>query len=405
MAKYTLDSIPGVKVYSLAEFDNLIFTDNTEFSNAIFLEKTSFRHCEFDIFTTFVNTKFEKEVFFSGSKFHSTVNFYNVIFKDNGNFFGTIFVDNANFSGARFEALAYFFDSDFQAESNFRNTEFLGHANFFGVKFGGTSDFSSVTFNEKTNFGKATFIGSTTFDASSFLGPVYLKDSEWPDTINFRDVLTIATRIDLMSISKDPSKTHWINIANSNLSNVNIKFDNLGIIYRLNFPNDISYDDKSGVYESILAKLDNDGFHRSYQIIDISYLQHLYDSRESKFWSFVGWLDRIWWNYGYDKQWIIRNSLILFVLFWAMNGLLFFSLNREVYLIENVRALYPDQSETRNKWPILGSFYYTVIIFFGVAINLEKVKYTNAFLSTYFFIQYVLGLICLVYFLNYFINI
>ena len=34
------------------------------------------------------------------------------------------------------------------------------------------------------------------------------------------DVLTIATQIDLMSISKDPSSIHWINIVNLNLSDV-----------------------------------------------------------------------------------------------------------------------------------------------------------------------------------------
>ncbi len=46
------------------------------------------------------------------------------------------------------------------------------------------------------------------------------------------------------------------------------------------------------------------------------------------------------------------------------------------------------------------AFYYTAIIFYGLTMNIEKLKFTKPSLPIYFFIIYLSGIVCLGYITN-----
>lgn len=118
-----------------------------------------------------------------------------------------------------------------------------------------------------------------------------------------------------------------------------------------------------------------------------------------------------WWNFGYNKELIFRNSAILFGLFFFVN--LFIGLPNLIFKGYGLKYFKDEFSKisglkqpsfkeaTRN---VLRTFLFTGYIFWG--INLDKKELNIKYLGYVFYLlfQYLVGLICLAYLANYIIS-
>ena len=75
------------------------------------------------------------------------------------------------------------------------------------------------------------------------------------------------------------------------------------------------YEIKANVYEELLANQKTEGSTQSYEILDKEYREFQYTDSESQYPQWWGhtlnWIDKNWWGYGYDKELVIRNVLLI----------------------------------------------------------------------------------------------
>ena len=126
---------------------------------------------------------------------------------------------------------------------------------------------------------------------------------------------------------------------------------------------------------------------------------------------FFNCLNKHWWGYGYDKELIIRNTILLFLLFSFINSLFFKQLSLKLYEMSKLLKI-RDEIKSKNKFilflkvfPI--ATFYTGFIFFGLYFKIDKLKYSENLKGwkilnlMYFFTVYLVGLVCIGYLANY----
>ena len=180
-------------------------------------------------------------------------------------------------------------------------------------------------------------------------------------------------------------------------------------LFELWFPqkDNIGIDQKSGIYESVMKKLKEDGLMESYQILDIEYRKFKSRNDGGLDWYIGDTFQDMWWNYGYSKQRILLWSIGLWMLFSLINLSLYSRLSEEVYGISFLESLRNVNISGSKKIAVhvLQVIVYTAIIFFGLKMDIEKFKpasvRTHIFLFIYLLVIFVSGLICLLCIVNY----
>ena len=100
-------------------------------------------------------------------------------------------------------------------------------------------------------------------------------------------------------------------------------------------------------------------------------------------------------------------STVTFGLFVLINLSGFRYLNNSVYKIDSIWKKYSKfyGSARIAFWnKLYCSLTYTGVIFFGVKFSFEKIQHKNVWAVGYFYLQYVLGLVCLAYLFNFVIS-
>ena len=368
--------------FSFAKFENWAF-----FGGATFFSVASFQESEFDNMASFVAAKFDSTTYFHGAKFASGANFY-----------GAKFANEAYFHGAQFAMEVDFNRADFTSKAYFVEAEFANHVDFGGAKFASEADFSHAQFAIEVDFSRAIL----------------------PDSLFFKEV-SIEESIDftyaLLDSAKATDTDYRSNIAleGTDISKIRINSD----LFQLWFPgldknNQRDAEKIIDIYQDVLKKLETDGLTRSYRDFDIEY-KTLDNELEGR--HFANFFNTYWWNYGYNREWVVWWSLAWLGLFTLVNALLFKPLMNSVYTIsqlelgETVFSLnflkYPKWSQKLIRWlnnfldvikRLILSLYYTSFVFFGLRMNFEKLhkpETTGAFiLMGYLFLVYTIGLFC-----------
>lgn len=120
----------------------------------------------------------------------------------------------------------------------------------------------------------------------------------------------------------------------------------------------------------------------------------------------LSWIKENWNNFGYDNTLVFMNSVLVMLFFFLVN--LFFypaMLNKGYSLKQFIEADKLARKKNKNIWlteirNIVNCFLYTFFIFFGLKLDIEKLKVSNIGYSILIFIQYVIGIICLGYIAN-----
>ncbi len=226
-----------------------------------------------------------------------------------------------------------------------------------------------------------------------------------PDTLNLQnlDLLNFNGIIDLTKSKRTKSRKCLINLYRTDIDKIRLRYTD----FQLYFPKDISFEDSVYVYQSLLNRLEKDGLPDSYKKLDIELKELKYRHNKKKI---TMWIDKTWWNYGYNKEFVILNTLLICLCFFFINFLFFKPLLFKVYTIEPIKAQYDNIARKYYSntivQKILNSLYclvYTCYIFWGIKLDYLKLNIkTPAFVWIIF--QYISGIVCLAYIANYIIT-
>lgn len=356
------------------------FMSTCDFSHAHFEKKVDFLHSQFNLTATFFKTEFYLPVSFQDVYFRSKVEFNSAKFKSNADLRWMSFLSEAIFDSTKFNSVDFSY-SKFDSTVSFQKVEFKAITNFYDVYFNHLAIFSNSIVNSYISFSNA----------------------QLPKIINFRDT-RVNGIIDLSGAKVDsiPSGICKINLVGADINKFKLRYTQ----FKLDFYETDSKDLKASVYEQLLARTNELGFKESYKKLDIEYKQLLYSMEKSRVSALINWVDKYWWNYGYNKELIFINTAIIFIFFIIVNSFFLNSLNKKVYSIENIPVVDKNKIGSR----VYYSLFYTGFIFFSLKFSISNLHLSKATVLKnlgfiWFFFIYIAGIICLAYMANYIITV
>ncbi len=229
----------------------------------------------------FRKSKFNRPVCFYYVKFEEGVDFNNSLFSNIASFEFTNFSPNSFFNNTTFKSETSFMRSSFDSAS-FRSSSFESIASFEYSTFLTTTDFESTTFNSNLSFRYAKFGNKAVFREAEFREEVNFFKTTLPDLLDFRHIKDIKKEIDFTSaqLKLNGNKCN-IALAGTNIEKLKLNMN----LFELWFPIDtifidtvivgdsleefkelhiLNFDQKSGIYERVLNKLENDGLKESF---------------------------------------------------------------------------------------------------------------------------------------------
>lgn len=315
------------------------------------------------------------------------------------------FGDTTLFKNGVFEDTAVFTDAAFSTYVDFSHATFAHAVYFDDVSFGKHVYFENVRF---PHYAKFTDLQHTDSVAMQFNNAIL------PDTLDFSQNGAIKCTVDLTTANFDDTARydtssgaykhpHYIFLFNTDISKFRLDYFH----FRLLMPDStitpsngtrrqvITKDQKEAMYEALLSNFKAQGQDESYQRLDIEYHKFQWANSGA---GLVGWLISIWWNFGYDKgyvfYWIIGSLLV----FSTLNSFCLKWLNNHVYEVFEPAAM---EQRTRYGRRLWRSWVYTANIFFRLTLDKESMKFERLGSTVYFFIIYILGVLCLGYLANF----
>ncbi|KXX69279.1 hypothetical protein AVL50_19875 [Flammeovirga sp. SJP92] len=423
-----------------ANFSRIIFETRANFTEAKFNFETNFSDSEFNSLAIFFNSKFCSTSTFSDCKFHSETNFFNVgfdslidftnvEFDSSITFFGgnfnsiaifkkSIFKSNAKFSEARFKSSLDFSEADFRSEVVFTGTKFNSTVNFSKTKFKSKLNFFEAKFDSSVNFCNSEFDSTVDFSEVSVNGKIIFDYIILPDSLIFdhfysNDIIDLS----LARLQTDTSRC-VINLSATNIEKFKFDYSQGFVLDKDSLKN---YTVTVSVYEQLMKMQKRYGYTSGYEKADKEKKKYIYfEKAKHGPWKFVknmmlNFLDRYWWDYGYNKTLVFKNVILIFFFFYFINIIYSipysYSFKNRVLRKRNVQnklVLTYDMKpidfllKSKKRWVRYGYYtlLYTAFIFFGLKMDFKEIKYHkigNAFLI---YFQYAVGLICLAYLAN-----
>jgi uncharacterized protein YjbI with pentapeptide repeats len=362
------------------------------------LSTVMFTQAEFESLSM-KNTIFDSAVDFAEVKFGLSI-WYNLDSDDDNSysscsFKGCKFNKNVYFTGSVFKFPTIFTETLFNKITDFRDVIFLNpKALFKRAIFAGESFWEGALLSDTTDFSHATFKQTRNFNKTQL--PIYLNLSN----LSLKE-LTTPIRFDLAVT--DSLQKRWGNkqkcrvLLNTftDISKIVLDASKFTIV----FDSTMKYDEKVGVYEQVIKKCKEVGFAESTKGFDIELqklqLRHGYPIIGG----FLIWLNDYWWNFGYEKSKIFRNTGIAFLI----SFLIFF-----FRLPDYARVYFPSQMGVRKEdasnlhlftWMRFRvALFYTALIFFTWKMEHGEINYRNYPMKTLIiYTIFTVGIIHLAY--------
>lgn len=328
---------------------------------------------------------------------------------------GIYFAAGADFDNARLDT-ASFIRVAFEGGAGFNSTTFVGptvfrmgcasfldfrHATFTGpIVFSGfrVQDYlglDQVEFHGDLSLRYVVVGDSLDFSRSSFGGHVRLEGVKLPRIVDLSGVQDIAYGIDLTSARPPDTGLVYVRLLGANLDRIRIDY----LRFRLAFPDSASFDERASVYERLLGRFTSDGLVESHKNIDIEYKQFRYKVEQKQY---LNLIQRYWWNYGYNREYVFAWSLGFMLLFSLVTASGFGVLSSRVYRVPFLEA--SEGAARRSCWIRLGkAVMYTGLVFFGIKLDLDKFG-PLGWWTGYIFVVYTVGLVCVAYMVAFVLN-
>lgn len=254
-------------------------------------------------------------------------------------------------------------------------------------------------------FLRGNFSESSHFDISNLhIKYMYHYGNKIPDHFLFYN-----SRLDI--VSGFEARENWLSpksiyIYNSDLSSINIDFSRTKIdklIHNQNRNGDLfnqSLDDINGLYKRRMDICRKKGqsdilYHLEMQYYDFYYFEY----RKGILSTISYYMQKWWWDFGHKERYILRNTGIIYFLFFFLNTFLIRKLSSRVYSIEDIRKRAKKSTLSLSQRLMLSCFY-TAIVFFGLKLEIDRFKFKNFLGVLYVFIIYGIGLVCLAFLAN-----
>ncbi|MGC3947943.1 MAG: hypothetical protein QM762_26120 [Chryseolinea sp.] len=228
-----------------------------------------------------------------------------------------------------------------------------------------------------------------------------LSNTSLPDVLLLRNVDIDSGGVLRITGSKNAKeKVCHLQLENVTINGLDIEYENM----KLSFQSDLSRPAKETTYRNLLDHFKRQNYERGVENLTKEFreFQHTYDGHLVG--RFVNWMDRWWWDYGFNKALILWRSFILFFIFTALNFFLFEWLLKYGYKSQR----FSDTNELIKKqiwWKRIPKkcaivFMYTAHIFWGFKLEFDDLGIGNIGLFIYVVGQYVIGLACLGFIAN-----
>lgn len=309
-----------------------------------------------------------------------------------------------------------FQDDSFAGTADLTYNRFLDTAVFTDATFLSSADFSHDTFNRAVYFDDVTFLKDAHFEYARFPhyakftnlvstagGTIRFDDATLPDTLDFSQNPALLGKIDLTTANFDDPDPHYLFLYNTDISKFKLDYFH----FRLLVPDStitpsldsihqrITKDQKEAMYEALLANFKNNGQEESYKRLDIEYQQFKWRSSGAPV---VAWVLAIWWNFGYSKGYVFIWIGVSLLVFSLINSGCLGMLNDHVYEVFKPGVVDGKARYGRKLWQ---SLIYTSNIFFRLTLDRDGMKFEKFWPTLYFFLIYVLGVLCLGYLANF----
>jgi hypothetical protein len=269
------------------------------------------------------NFEFKKYLGFSSINFQEGVQIENSTFKN------SLYIDDCKFkllemSGNDFSYVTCAWDTflNFKIEYN----KFLERIIFKKCKFLNSFKFSDNICEANILFKECKFDLLKLDMQSNNVKQVIFQDCKLPLKIKLKDVQSGDTRMSFINCYTDSGKYILLDAIGSDLSKIDMDYQN----FKLDFTDSLIKPKSevcSKVYLDLLENFQKNGKMNSYEILDLEY--------KKKF--DVNWryyIQKKWWNYGYNKEWVItRWSWRLLLIFLIVPFFFFKGLQEKVYEI------------------------------------------------------------------------
>jgi hypothetical protein len=262
----------------------------------------------------------------------------------------------------------------------------------------------SIRFLRTTIHGRLSFYDANinqllSFENCKIIGTVEFGDTVLPREMSFYnlDLTELKGAIDLTRADTANGICH-IDLVNTDLSKIKFNLRN----FEIAFPPHYDDNSKENFYLNLLNKFRSEGAEENVELADIQYKRFKYSRDHSAFLNFI---DENWWNYGYRKSLIIRNSLLLFLFFYIINMLLYRVLVFDVYKMDNLARQYAQTKSIKNLLNrairlAVDGLLYTTFIFWNLRLEWKEIRTRHYWLVLYVILQYIVGLVCLSYLAN-----
>jgi hypothetical protein len=212
---------------------------------------------------------------------------------------------------------------------------------------------------------------------------------------------------------RDGRRTELV-VLNSDLDNLKIEYDKFCL--KFDSSDHSTFEEKVSVYERLLKNFNLRGAYLSFERLDKEFKEFKYKNQSNNLigmiWGWIlNWIDSVWWDYGYNKYYVLRSAALFTIFFLVINFIYFDKLTKIGYTLPKFRKA---NSSLNSRYGsnqlklILKKFpyvlIYTCLIFWGIRLEREKVGIDDLGIFFYVIVQYVGGLICLAYIANWIIS-
>ncbi len=259
----------------------------------------------------------------------------------------------------------------------------------------------TITLSDKNTTSKIIFINCSFGPMASLFG-LKTDSIEFINCNNIPHPLFISPGInDLRSfsplVSSTPfSKTIKMRFENSNFENIKFDYGNSFELYFIKKDEELI----ASTYQNLLAKFKKEGKDQSFENLDIEFKRREYSNNCLLY--PVWFLDYAWWRYSYSKWLVIVWTLVFLFIFFLYNYKNWDGMRRiyGVFDKEQLEILSQLDTKGRNRRKATFVLLFTSFIFFSLRIDFDKLKYASTKFLAAFFVQYIIGLICLFFLAN-----
>lgn len=259
--------------------------------------------------------------------------------------------------------------------------------------------FSETRFDSPLDFTNAKIKGDPIFEKTTLPEILILIDVETNYEVNLLETIFISNK------ERNGEKCK-IDLIGASIEKLELVYDHFAIYKPDTIPSKLHYQRLISVYEKLYKNFKDKEYLNSYELLEkeyqeFKYTQNLNHSKNGiPSVRVVNWIQSSRFDYGYGigiGKFLIY-VLILMVFFSVINYFAFMRLI-EIYPFENVISAYIKTLEkNRQKVRVRLSPFYTLIVFPGLKISIEKINLNNSNgVIIYIFFQYLAGLICLAY--------